>query len=333
DVKVELGYGLLHLINDLEGRRLTDQIKALRKTLAAEYGFVMPPVRILDNMRLANQGYAIRIKEMEIGAGEVRLGKLMAMDPRGGQVELPGEHVREPAFGLPATWIDESLREEAAFRGYTTVDPATVLTTHLTEVLKDNMADLLSYSEVQKLLKDLTADEKKLVDDLIPSVATATTVQRVLQALLRERVSIRDLPTILEGIAEAAPHSGSIINLVEQVRARLGRQICWANRADDGSLPIISLSPDWETAFGEALIGQGDDKQLALAPSRLQDFIRGVRETFERAALQGENPVLLTSPMVRPYIRSIVERFRGQTVVISQNEIHPKARLKTLGTI
>jgi flagellar biosynthesis protein FlhA len=155
----------------------------------------------------------------------------------------------------------------------------------------------------------------------------------VLQALLRERVSIRDLPTILEGIAEAAPHSGSIINLVEQVRARLGRQICWANRADDGSLPIISLSPDWETAFGEALIGQGDDKQLALAPSRLQDFIRGVRETFERAALQGENPVLLTSPMVRPYIRSIVERFRGQTVVISQNEIHPKARLKTLGTI
>ncbi len=333
DVKIELGYGLLHLINDLEGRRLTDQIKALRKTLASEYGFVMPPVRILDNMRLPNQGYAIRIKEMEIGAGEVRLGKLMAMDPRGGQVELPGEHVREPAFGLPATWIEDSLREEAAFRGYTTVDPATVLTTHLTEILKDNMADLLSYAEVQKLLKDLSADEKKLVEDMIPSVATASTVQRVLQALLRERVSIRDLATILEGIAESAPHTGSIVNLVEQVRARLGRQICWANRSDDGSLPIISLSPDWETAFGEALIGQGDDKQLALAPSRLQEFIRAVRETFERAALQGESPVLLTSPVVRPYIRSIVERFRGQTVVISQNEIHPKARLKTLGTI
>jgi len=333
DVKIELGYGLLHLINDLEGRRLTDQIKALRKTLAAEFGFVMPPVRILDNMRLPNQGYAIRIKEMEIGAGEVRLGKLMAMDPRGGQVELPGEHVREPAFGLPATWIEDSLREEAAFRGYTTVDPATVLTTHLTEILKENMADLLSYGEVQKLLKDLTAEEKKLVEDLIPTVSTASTVQRVLQALLRERVSIRDLPTILEGIAEAAPHSSSIINLVEQVRARLGRQICWANRSDDGSLPIIALSPDWETAFGEALIGQGDDKQLALAPSKLQDFIRSVRETFERAALQGESPVLLTSPLVRPYIRSIVERFRGQTVVISQNEIHPKARLKTLGSI
>ena len=145
----------------------------------------MPPVRILDNMRLPNQGYAIRIKEMEIGAGEVRLDKLMAMDPRGGQVELPGEHVREPAFGLPATWIDESLREEAAFRGYTMVDPATVLTTHLTEILKDNMADLLSYGEVQKLLKDLPAEQKKLVEDLVPSVVTATTVQRVLQALLQ----------------------------------------------------------------------------------------------------------------------------------------------------
>jgi flagellar biosynthesis protein FlhA len=270
---------------------------------------------------------------MESGVGEVRLGKLMAMDSRGGQVELPGEHVREPAFGLPATWIDESLREEATFRGYTTVDPATVLTTHLTEILKENMPDLLSYGEVQKLLKDLTADEKKLVEDLIPSVATASTVQRVLQALLKERVSIRDLSTILEGIAEAAPHTSSIVSLVEQVRARLGRQICWANRGDDGALPIVALSPDWETAFGEALIGQGDDKQLALAPSKLQEFIRLVRETFERAALQGESPVLLTSPLVRPYIRSIVERFRGQTVVMSQNEIHPKARLKTLGTI
>jgi hypothetical protein len=226
----------------------------------------MPPVRILDNMRLANQGYAIRIKEMEAGAGEVRLGMLMAMDPRGGQVELPGEHVREPAFGLPATWVADDLREEATFRGYTIVDPATVLTTHLTEILKENMADLLSYSEVQKLLKELPEGQKKLVDDLIPSVATATTVQRVLQALLKERVSIRDLPQILEGIGEAAPHTSSVTQLVEQVRARLARQLCWANRGDDGALPIITLSADWEHAFAESLVGPGDDKQLALAP-------------------------------------------------------------------
>ncbi|AZS22469.1 MULTISPECIES: flagellar biosynthesis protein FlhA [unclassified Caulobacter] len=333
DVKIELGYGLLTLINDLDGRKLTDQIRALRKTLASEFGFVMPPVRILDNMRLANQGYAIRIKEMEAGAGEVRLGSLMCMDPRGGQVELPGEHVREPAFGLPATWIADDLREEATFRGYTVVDPATVLTTHLTEILKENMADLLSYAEVQKLLKELPETQKKLVEDLIPGTVTATTVQRVLQSLLRERVSIRDLPQILEGIGEAAPHTASVTQLVEQVRARLARQLCWANRGDDGALPIITLSADWEQAFAEALIGPGDDKQLALPPSRLQDFIRGVRDSFERAALAGEAPVLLTSPGVRPYVRSIIERFRGQTVVMSQNEIHPRARLKTVGMV
>jgi flagellar biosynthesis protein FlhA len=333
EIKIELGYGLLGLINDLEGRRLTDQIKALRRTLASDFGFVMPSVRILDNMRLPSQGYAIRIKEMEAGAGEVRLGQMMAMDPRGGQVELPGEHVREPAFGLPATWIDEPLREEATFRGYTIVDPATVLTTHLTEILKENMPDLLSYSEVQKLLKELPAEQKKLVDDLVPSIVTATTIQRVLQALLRERVSIRDLPAILEGIGEAAPHTGSVTLLVEQVRARLARQLSFAHRGDDGALPIVTLTPDWENAFADALVGQGDDKQLALAPSRLQDFVRGVRETFERAALAGDSPVLLTSPAIRPYVRSIIERFRGQTPVMSQNEVHPRAKLKTVGTI
>lgn len=333
EIKIELGYGLLPLINDLEGRRLTDQIKALRRTMATEFGFLMPSVRILDNMRLPSQGYCIRIKEMEAGAGEVRLGSLMAMDPRGGQVELPGEHMREPAFGLAATWVAEDLREEATFRGYTIVDPSTVLTTHLTEIIKDSMPDLLSYAEVQKLLKELPAEQKKLVDDIVPSVVSVTTIQRVLQALLRERVSIRDLPAILEGIGEAAPHTSSIVTLVEQVRARLSRQLCFAYRGDDGALPIITLSPDWEAAFSEALIGQGEERQLALAPSRLQDFIRGVREAFDRAALAGETPVLLTGPAIRPYVRSIIERFRGQTPVMSQNEVHPRARLKTVGAI
>ena len=333
EIKIELGYGLLPLINDLEGRRLTDQIKALRRTLAADFGFVMPSVRILDNMRLPSMGYCLRIKEMEAGSGEVRIGQLMAMDPRGGQVDLPGEHMKEPAFGLPATWIDDALREEASFRGYTIVDPATVMTTHLTEILKENMPDLLTYAEVQKLLKDLPAEQKKLSEDLIPTIVTASTLQRVLQALLRERVSIRDLGAILEGIGEAAPHTTSITLLVEQVRGRLSRQLCYAHRGDDGALPIVTLSAEWENAFADALVGQGDDKQLALAPSRLQDFIRGIRETFERAALAGDSPVLLTSPTIRPYVRSIIERFRGQTPVMSQNEIHPRARLKTVGAL
>tara|TARA_R110002012_G_scaffold12236_2_gene54647 strand:+ start:2690 stop:4807 length:2118 start_codon:yes stop_codon:yes gene_type:complete len=333
EVKIELGYSLLSLINDLEGRRLTDQVRALRRSLAQEYGFVMPSVRILDNMRLGTQGYAIRIKEMEAGQGEVRLGCLMAMDPNGRQVELPGEHTKEPAFGLPATWIDESLREEATFRGYTIVDPSTVLTTHLTEILKDNMSELLSYGEVQKLLKELGEEEKKLVEELIPSVVTVTTLQRVLQSLLREKVSIRDLGAILEGLAESAPHTSSVTTLVEHVRTRLARQLCWQHKGEDGALPIVTLSPEWEQAFAEALVGQGEDKQLAMAPSRLQDFIRAVRDVFERAAMAGESAVLLTGPQVRPYVRSIIERFRGQTVVMSQNEVHTRARLRTIGTV
>src|SRR5690606_3317755 len=134
-------------------------------------------------------------------------------------------------------WIDDSLKEEATFRGYTIVDPATVLTTHLTEVLKDNMTELLSYAEVQKLLRDLPPEQKKLADDLVPSVVSGSTVQRVLQSLLRERVSIRDLPTILEGLGEAAPHTPHVLNLVEAVRARLSRQLCWQNRGPDGALP------------------------------------------------------------------------------------------------
>jgi flagellar biosynthesis protein FlhA len=155
----------------------------------------------------------------------------------------------------------------------------------------------------------------------------------VLQALLKERVSIRDLPAILEGIGEAAPHSPGVTSLVEHVRGRLARQLCWANRSDDGSLPIVTLSPDWEMAFSEALIGPGEEKQLSLAPSKLQAFIRSVREAFDRAAQSGETGVLLTSPAIRPYVRSIIERFRGQTVVMSQNEIHPKAKLKTIGSV
>ena len=333
DVKIELGLGLLGLINDLDGRKLTDQIKALRRTLAQEYGFIMPSVRILDNMRLANQGYAVRIKEMEAGAGEVRIGSLMAMDPSGRQVELPGEHMKEPAFGLPATWIDQSLREEATFLGYTIVDPATVITTHLTEILKDNMSDILSYSEVTKLLRDIPADEKKLVEDLIPQVVSAATVQRVLQSLLKERVSIRDLPAILEALGEAAAHTKSITQMVEHVRGRLARQLCWQNRSEDGSLPIVTLSHEWESAFASSLVGQGEDRQLTMAPSQLQEFIRAVRDTFERVSMSGEVAVLLTSPMIRPFVRSIIERFRANTVVMSQNEIHPKVRLKTVGQV
>jgi flagellar biosynthesis protein FlhA len=332
-LRIELGYGLLPLINDVQGHRITDQIKALRRQLAQEMGFVMPAVRILDNMQLGANEYRIRIKEFDSGKGELFPGSFLIMDPKGLPIDLPGTHTTEPAFGLPATWVSGSLKEEASFRGFTVVDPGTVLTTHLTEVLKSHMSELLSYAETKKLLDDLPPENKKLVEELMPSQISVTGVQRVLQTLLGERVSIRDLPAILEGIAEAVGHTKNALYITEHVRARLARQLCHANLSSAGYLPLVALSPNWEQAFAESIVGTGEERQLAMAPSQLQQFIQQVREAFDEASGKNEVPVLLTSPQIRPFVRSIIERFRPQTVVMSQNEIHASVRLRTLGQV
>ncbi len=335
ELKLELGYGLLQLVKD-DGTgtdRLTEQIKALRRQLAVDLGFVMPPVRILDNMQLDPNLYKIRIKEIEIGDGNVYPSLLMVMDPEGNQITLPGEHTTEPAFGLPATWIDPALRDEAEIRGYSIIDPSTVISTHLTEVLKANVSDLLSYAGTQSLLQGLTTAQQKLVEDIVPSLISVTGIQRVLQALLSERVSIRDLATILEGIAEVAGTGRSPQMMAEHVRGRLARQLCASNLGPDGALPIITLSHDWERSFAEAMHGEGSDRHLAMAPSKLQQFITGVQGAFESAAQAGHLPVLITSAPIRPHVRAIIERFRPQTVVMSQNEVHPQVRLKTIGSV
>jgi flagellar biosynthesis protein FlhA len=332
-VRLELGYGLLSLINGDHGTRLTDQVRALRRQLAAEMGFIMPSVRIQDNLQLPANSYVLRVKEIEIGRGDLRPNMLLVMDPRGEPISIAGEPTVEPTFGLPAQWVQEMHREEATFRGYTVVEPQTVITTHLTEVIKDNMSELLSYAETQKLMDELDKSHQKLIADMVPSQISVGGIQRVLQNLLAERISIRDLPTILEGISEACGYSRNVSVITEHVRARLARQISDAHTNDTGFIPLVSLSPQWEQAFAEALTGQGEERHLSMPPSRLQEFIATVRQIFERFAMQGETPVLLTSPAVRPYVRSIIERFRPLTVVMSQNEIHPKARIKTLGQI
>jgi len=274
-----------------------------------------------------------RLRVFEAGEGDLRPNMLLVMDPRGEEITLPGEKTKEPTFGLAAMWIDDSNREEALFRGYTVVDPATVITTHLTEAIKDNMSELLSFAETQKLLDDLDKEQQKMIADMIPSQISIGGVQRVLQNLLAERISIRDLPTILEAVSEACGLTRNVMMITEHARARLARQISDMNVNDEGFIPLITLSPEWEQSFAEALVGTGEERQLSMAPSRMQDFIGNLRKTFERQAMMGEAPALLTSPAIRPYVRSIVERFRPSTVVISQNEIHPKARIKTVGQI
>lgn len=336
ELRIELGYALLPLINGKskgDGDVLTEQIKALRRQVAGDMGVIMPPVRILDNIQLGANDYVIKVKEVEAGRGILYPNHFMVMDPAGGQVKLPGTHTTEPTFGLPATWVEAQYREDASLRGYTVVDPATVLSTHLTETIKGNISELLTYGDVQKLLKELQGEQAKLVEDLIPSQITVSGIQRVLQALLNERISVRDLGTILEGVSEATAMTRNTESIAEHVRSRLGRQICAANLAPGGYLPLIAMSPQWEQAFLEAIVGDGDDRQLAMQPSKLQEFVGIVRDAFEEAAQQGEVPVLLTSPQTRHFVRSIVERFRAHTTVMSQSEVHPRVKLKTIGSI
>jgi flagellar biosynthesis protein FlhA len=333
NIRLELGYGLLSLINNPSERRLTDQIKALRRQLATEMGFIMPAVRIQDNLQLPPNNYILRVKEIEAGTGELRPNNLLVMDPRGEQISLPGEATVEPTFGLPAMWVGEQHREEAMFRGFTVVDAPTVITTHLTEIVRDNMSELLSFSETQKLLDELDAGHQKLIADLVPNQISVGGIQRILQNLLGERISIRDLATILEGVSEACGYTRNIGQITEHVRARLARQLSDDVINEQGFIPLVTLSPEWEQSFAEAIIGQGDDRQLSMAPSKLQQFITAVRTVFERHAMQGETPILLVSPGIRPFVRSVIERFRPVTVVMSQNEVHPKAKIKTLGQV
>ena len=332
-IRLELGYGLLSLAGG-DTPRLTEQIKGLRRAIASEMGFVLPPVRIQDNMQLPANEYVVRIKEIEAGKGELRPTKLLAMDPGGAMPALEGEETREPSFGLPALWIEPELKDEAMFRGCTVVDPPSVLTTHLTEMVRENVAELLSHAETQKLLDELPREQRKLVDDLIPSQITVGGIQRVLQTLLAERVSVRDLSTILEGVQEACGATvRSVPAIVAHVRIRLARQISDSHVGSQGFMPLITLSADWEAAFLESLTGPPEDRQLAMAPSKLQGFMQALRTVFDTAAAAGEAPVLLTSGGIRGHVRAIVERFRPGTPVLSQMEIFPKIRIRTVGTI
>lgn len=332
-IRLEIGYSLLPLVNSQKGQRLTEQIKALRKQIAKDYGFVMPAVRIQDNMQLEDDGYLIKIKELDAGRGHVRIGQMLIMDPKGETITIPGENTKEPAFGLVAKWVDESYKEEALFNNYTVVDPSTVITTHLTELVKENITELLSYSETQKLVDELSEEHKKLVKEMIPDQVSISTLQKILQNLLAEGISIRDLSTILEAVADAAKANKNMTATTEFVRTRLARQICHVNTNSEGFIPIVTVSPEWEQVFTQNLYGEGDEKQISMPPSKLQEFVAKVRKVYDEQASKGYIPVLLTSSTIRPYVRSIVERFRPATVIMSQNEIHARAKIKTLGMI
>lgn len=332
-LRLELGFNLLAIASG-EGTRLTEKIKILRRTIASDMGFVLPPVRIQDNLLLPPDSYSVSIKEIEVGQGEVRLNKLLAMDPRGGEPNIEGEKTKEPAFGLPALWIDQNLRENAIVQGYTVVDPASVIITHLTELVKDNMPDLLSYSETQKLLDEMPREQQKLVIDLVPSQISVSVIQRTLQSLLEERVSIRDLVSILEALQEGCSQGlKTVAALVSHVRTRLARQISASVIGPQGYIPIVTLSPDWEMFILDHLSNSGEEKQINFSPSKMNEFVSRVKFCLDSASKQGEVPVILVSRNIRLPIRRIIERIQPSISVLAQEEISPRVKIRTIGSI
>ncbi|MFV9875498.1 MAG: flagellar biosynthesis protein FlhA [Rickettsiales endosymbiont of Dermacentor nuttalli] len=333
-VSIELGYALLPLTS-YKNNRLTDQIKALRKQMAKDLGFIIPSVRIQDNLQLNNNNYIIKIKEIECASGEIKPNMLLVMDPKGEEIAIEGEDTHEPAFGLPAKWIDESKQDEALFKGYTVVDPPTVITTHFTEIIKENITELLSFSETQKLVDSISDSHKKLISDTVPAQISISGLQRVLQSLLAEMVSIRDLPTILEAIVEIAKSANNnVVQITEHVRTRLARQLSHAYINPKGYIPAITLSPSWEQTFIESLVANStSEKQLVMAPSRLQEFLGVLRKIYEEQIIQSSMPILLVSAPIRPYVKSVVERIKPPLVVLSQSEIYPKTKINYLAQI
>jgi flagellar biosynthesis protein FlhA len=332
-VRVELGYGLLELASGM-GQQLPEQIKRLRRALATDLGFVLPSVRIQDNVELDPYNYVFALKEISAGTGELRPLMMLAISPGDQAVALAGEKTVEPTFGLPACWIAPALADQARSANWTVVDPATVLTTHLAEVVKENIAEFLSYTETQKILAGLPQDQQKLVADLVPSTITVGGLQRVLQMLLAERISIRDMPTILEAVQEAcASNLKSVSSIVAHVRTRLSRQISDSLVGPAGYVPVVVLSPEWEDTMAGSLVGPPDDRQLALGQEKLREFLDRIRIVVDSAMQNGDKPALLTSMQVRYHVHSIIDRIQMNVPVIAQGEIHRRARVKVVGTI
>ena len=333
EVKVEVGNHLVPLILNKDGP-LTGKVKTLRKRFAKEFGFVLPSVRIKDSSFLPPKGYVISVMGVEVASGEVRPKQLLAIDPTGGESpNIPGEPTREPTFGLQAKWIDPARHEEAVAKGYTVVDPESVITTHLTEVIKDHLPALLTFAAMQKLVDGLPREYQKLISDIVPSQITLVVVQRVLQALLAERVSIRNLPAIVEAIAEAVNWTRNITMVTEHVRARLGQQICQALTGPDGFVPVVVLSPEWEQVLMENIVKDGEDRRFVMPPSQVQEFLTAVRAKIQKHAGTQIWPALLVGTEVRPFVRSLLERVSPSTPVISHVELHRKIALKTVDQV
>jgi flagellar biosynthesis protein FlhA len=329
-LSIEIGYALVALADDKQGGTLLNRLRAIRKQIAGETGIVVPPVHVADNLQLGPRTYAILVKGVEVARGDLLPDRLLAINPGTATAPIEGSATREPAFGLPAFWIQPAQRETASAAGYTVVDPTTALSTHVSETIRAFLPDLLSRQQTKELLDRVAATSPKLVEEIVPKVASVGEVQRVLRQLLRERVPVRDMVTILEAMGDAAPTAKDSDGVVEAVRVALGRTICKQYQTDRGELPAISLSPTLENKLISSMVRTEQGPVLALDPNQAQAMATKIADALAGALAQ---PVLLCTPTLRPHLWRLFTRVLPHIGVVSHSEIPPQMRIATVAVL
>ncbi len=331
-LELEVGYGLVPLVDENQNGNLLSRIRSLRRQFALDMGVILPSLHLRDNLQLKPGQYSLLIKGNEVASAEILIDHFLAMDPGNAKHSIRGIETREPAFNLPAVWIPEAQKEEAMLAGYTVVDPSTVIATHLTEVFRRHLGDFLGRQETQGLLDNLAKTAPKAVEELVPGILSLGTVQKVLQNLVRENVSIRDLLTIVETLADHGLMVKHSEMLTEYVRERLSRTIVKSYLDSQGTLPIITLDPKAEQMIQESIRQTENGVYLALSPGTAQRLMQQINQAVERAVNTDGQPVVLVSPMSRPHLSQLVMRFLPSVPVLSQAEIPTDIRLSAVGS-
>jgi len=332
-LELEVGYGLIPLVDEEQNGDLLNRIRSIRRQFAMDLGIVVPPLRVRDNLQLKPGEYRIVIKGNEMARGEMMPGYVMALNPGEVKKTVEGIPTKEPVFQLPALWILEKRKEEAQFAGYTVVDIPTVIATNLTEVIRTHADELLSRQDVQKLLDRLAQNYPKVVEELVPSILPLGLIQKVLQNLLKERVSIRDLLTILETMADSVSITKDPDVLTEYVRQRLGRSIVKQYETTEGVLPLITIDQKIEDILREGIQKADHGSYLSLEPNLAQKILMSINQTLDRMSQANYQPIILCSPTIRRHLKKLLDRFLPQVVVLSHNELTAQAKIQSLGTV
>lgn len=332
-LELEVGYGLINIVDVSANGDLLERISNIRKQFALDLGIIVPPLRIRDNLELKPGDYQVLLKGISIAQGSLMVGHLLAMDPGNVASRISGIPTKEPAFGLDAIWITSQQKEEALFAGYTVVDLSTVIATHLTELVRNHAQELVGRQELQTLLDSLKQTAPKVVDDLIPGLLPVGTVLKVVKNLLRESVSIRDLRTILEALAEFAPLQKDAGVLTEHVRAALARSITKKLMGPDGQLMILTLDKGIEETIAAGIIHTDQGQQLSVDPEFVRKFIAELNEKAIELSSQSNHSIVLCSPVIRMHLKQLLDRFIPSIVVLSHNEISPNIHIRAFDTV